>query len=717
MDILSNFVNYISAYQLNIPGWLIGSIIFLLIVLFVIGGYFLRDMFDMLYLKSGFVWFLFIAIVNLSTIFIIFVYYTNKPASVVGVPGIKGKKGKKGKKGTSVSCGYCKNNIYLQKVRKSNTICTLSAYTKEFQPIYDNYNYFQNMIDKGSNIDYYGFLNTILVGKSLSANISQTFVDKFTTLMTPSAIAVSLIKVINQGLTSASDRTYGTFRTPVPKVGYVALGDEVYGGTDTFGLNSFVVNGNIMYPAGFNKLVSFQSYNEITGDYDIYTIWQLQSQTVNDVGFGGTTEQHEFLPLGDVCNIGINNPKINDYAMIKDTCLEQVNSQDLKLVFIYAGNIQSTKSSISPDYTQEDTYLIENDVINDIEIYSVWRTPMNTFITNCNSLNKLTNDTVLANIINETADAYNEFGGIISKYRQWVNDKLKNVLIPQIVVAMLYSRHFEMESMRELIYYINKYQSQVPELRGKSINKMSFSELMNLVKTIKTQYEDYNSALVKKASLSLSDSSDAKPKPTRYKYNTADEKRLPIMIMKTYENINTALNTLAVQVENTSTLLDVIKLIIPNGLEGRIAVDSDGIAQGGVILNAIQETVVRISKMLFPPNRPVYIIKDECLGTFTIDKERESIIREFTDEKEKYNKIIDIITNNYDKYSSQIITIRAYEDLSMKKIGQLCGHISNYMDKVHNLELDEFTTNRIKGLISIYKEINDLLNNIVNQPV
>ena len=57
--------------------------------------------------------------------------------------------------------------------------------------------------------------------------------------------------------------------------------------------------------------------------------------------------------------------------------------------------------------------------------------------------------------------------------------------------------------------------------------------------------------------------------------------------------------------------------------------------------------------------------------------------------------------------------LTTYEDISIKKFGQLCGHITNYMDKIHNADLDEFTTSRIQGLISIYKDINKYISSII----
>lgn len=753
MDSLSAFVNDVSSFQIAIPLWIKIGIILVLIISLIIGGYFIKDTFDISYLKGGFSWFIFIAVINLTSILLIFYYYGANTGKYVGAQGKRGKKGKLGKVGSSTTCTYnCKTNIYIQSVRKTDIICTLNTYSDDFKTINNKYKYFTNLIKQGNNIDYGSFLNNIInkSGAPVSAKstISQDAVNKFNSLLSPTAIAILLVKSINDDITNAAERTYGTFRSPVPKVGYIPLGDCAYGGTETFELNSFVVSGNVMYPIGYNKLLSFTSYNEITEDYDKYTLWTQISQTVNDPTFGGGTEQHSFLPLGDVCSFGNQHPLLSNYAMLKDDCLEPVKSLDLKLIFIYVGNLEfnDTTSNITAqglDYTQTDSYLIKNKVANDIEIFSVWRTPMNTFLTNCNSQNQLVNNTVIFNILNNIYDALNDYGNISNEYKKWVNEILQIIEVPQFIIAMIYTKHFEIEYYKELIYYINKYQAQVPEFKkyiqshsrnaqdtqdtqdqpetlesrfgsknrasaafSQALGAMQLGELLNMVNTTQTAYDNFNKELIKNASISL--------RATKaILYNEKAEKHLPPMIIQITKNITNGLATLPIQIENSSNLLDVINIIIPNGLQGRIAVDSDGIAEGGILLNEIQEMVVRLCKIIFPPNRPAYTIKDECLGTFAIDREREQKIQDLTTEKDIYNKFIDDITTNYDKYQSQLPTIRNYEDLATNKMGQLCGHIQNYMRKIHDLDLEEFTTNRIKGLTNIYKETNSYLANII----
>jgi hypothetical protein len=711
MDSLSAFVNDISAFEIKLPLWLQSGIIIILIVAFIVGGYFMRDTFDVSALRSGYVWFIAIAIINLITIFLIFTYYGKTVGNYPSPPGNRGKKGKRGKVGSSVTCSYeCKTNIYLQSVRKTDTVCRLDVYDSNFQTLYTAFSYFLKILDAGNDIDYSGLINNIILGNALPSNttLNQTAISNFKTLMTSPAIAWFLIKIINTNITTASENTYGTFRAPVPKVGYLPLGDTVYGGTDTFTLNSFVVSGDIMYPAGYTKLTTLSAFNSKTGDIGTFTVWRQQKQTVSSPGYKGAIQQNSYLPLGDVISFGTSAPPVNNYAMIKETCLELVPAKDLKLVFIYVGALGFDNDSNNEQYKQTNSYLVQNQIVDKIEIFSVWRTPMNTFICNFNRENDLVNNTVYYNLISDMNDALNEYGNISQTYKTWVNNRLSSITLPSILIAMIYTRHYQLEATRELIYYVYKYQSQVPEFKNQNIGAMDIATLMTLINNTNKAYNKYNQKLIKEASISL-----RATKPLVY--DPKKEKHLPKMLLTTYNNIQGELDTIPVKVENSNTLLDVINIVMPNGLEGRIAVDSDGIAQGGTLLNDIQETIVRMCRILMPPTTPAYIIKDECLGTFGIDREKENAIKELTAEKDKYNKYIDTIQTQMEKYQSQIEIIRNYEDLAQRKMGQLCGHIPNYMEKIHNMDMTEITTSRVKGLIGIYREVNGYIAKIIQE--
>ena len=42
--------------------------------------------------------------------------------------------------------------------------------------------------------------------------------------------------------------------------------------------------------------------------------------------------------------------------------------------------------------------------------------------------------------------------------------------------------------------------------------------------------------------------------------------------------------------------------------------------------------------MVMPPSKQAYTIKDECLGTFALDRDREEVISEFTEIIDEYKK-------------------------------------------------------------------------------
>jgi hypothetical protein len=722
-QILTDFIDGIIAFEINIPLWIQIAVIIIVIITLSIGGYFMRDFFDISYMRSGMTWFIFIAILNLSTMLLIFLYYNKKTSatSYVGAPGNKGKRGKMGKIGKSVTCSYCKNNIYLQRVRKSDVICTLSTYTTDFKSIENNTKYFDNILKKGNRINYDNFVNGIILGKSIASENTES-VNNFRALMTPTSIAFKLVNVINDSITKASRNTYGTFRKPYGKVGYLSIGDSVYGGLEKFELNSFMINGDVMYPSNFTKLVTFTSYNSDTEDTDQYTIWRPNGQSITDnSGFKGAKETFNYLALGDICRFGTEQPKVNQIATIKESCLEVINSSELRLVFFYVGALNFTDERNKLDYTKSNSYLIENKIVNDIEMFSVWRTPSNTFITNCNSQNSVQNNSFIYNMYiqnnnSQNSNALNEYGNISSDAKSSAAFMLQSIGLPKILIASIFCKHYEIELYKELVYYFNRSQNKVPEFTSINSASASFGDLMNIISNTQKQYDDFNKNLIKQSSISLKITKPNGETSDSYTtYDESKEKHLPHELLTIYNSVNNQLLTISVKIENAHNLLDIVNTIFDNGIESRIAKDADGIAEGGSLLNLIQETILMICKMLLPPSQSSYIIKDECLGAFALDRDREIIIKEFGEVIDVYYKLNDLIINDSDKYSAIMQNKRQYEDLMNSQIGQICGHIDNFQTKINDMNLEEFTTTRIKQLIKIYQQMISYLNDIMSK--
>ena len=75
---LSDFVNDIASFEVPIPLEFQIGLIIVIIVALCVGAYFLRDVFDITTMRSGFSWFIFIAVLNLTTLLAIFLCFYKK---------------------------------------------------------------------------------------------------------------------------------------------------------------------------------------------------------------------------------------------------------------------------------------------------------------------------------------------------------------------------------------------------------------------------------------------------------------------------------------------------------------------------------------------------------------------------------------------------------------------------------------------------------------
>ena len=721
---VTDFTNTITSYEVPIPYSVLITIIVCIIVGLCSAGYFLREKFDLDMMRSGFSWFIFIAVLNLITILVVFIYYNSTTGTYRGPIGTPGKKGTIGKKGTSVSCNYCKNNIYMLRAKKAYPICNLPSQPKAFKHVFELENYFNNILGQGNSIDYSSFINNIILNQNRKSS-NQTAIDNFKTLMNTNNISILLIRAIND-FTKSSNTSYGSFRKPGGIEKYLALGDSVYGGIEgDLELNSFMINGNILFPASYTALLSFKATNHNNGELETYTIWRPNGQTINESGFKNKMERVAYKSMGDVCRFGTRPPRDSECSTISEKCLEEVDVKDMELIFIGINSIEVNNERSASNYTQPDSYLIENANVSDIEIFSVWRTPLNTFLTNCNtkynqSDNKIVNNTVIYNIVNNLSGSLNDYGNVSSSEKYRISTFFETIHIPKIVVALILSYYYEIDLIKDLVYYVNlaknlvdkNKRAKLPEFQI-DISRLQFGDLMNLIADTKEKYDKYNTNLV--ANLTNEELLKAKQsKKKRIKkqgYDESKEKHLPAMLLNVYNDTNNTLLTLPVKIENTNTLLDILNIIFENGIESRVAVDSDGILQGGTFMNSIQEMILLICKMLTPPNRPAYTIKDECLGTFPLDRDREERIKEFINILNTYKKLIEDINNNENNIYDLVDPISAYSILRIK-MGKLCSHITKFEDKILSGDLKEMTTLRIKGLIEIF---NETINNLRNQ--
>ena len=74
---LSSFIYSITSYDYTVPLWLQITMIIIIMISLITGGYFAYDTFDITSTRNGFVWFIFIAFLNLISILVVLIYYNS----------------------------------------------------------------------------------------------------------------------------------------------------------------------------------------------------------------------------------------------------------------------------------------------------------------------------------------------------------------------------------------------------------------------------------------------------------------------------------------------------------------------------------------------------------------------------------------------------------------------------------------------------------------
>jgi Na+/phosphate symporter len=162
-------------------------------------------------------------------------------------------------------------------------------------------------------------------------------------------------------------------------------------------------------------------------------------------------------------------------------------------------------------------------------------------------------------------------------------------------------------------------------------------------------------------------------------------------------------------INKTKNLYDLLMILFPDGYKTQIAANESLVNTMGLPLLPIQSNLLKLLKCIFPPNRDVYMIKNDCLSYIKIDEGRTKLVKQVQKEIRDSNKYIKIFTSNPDEYceSKQGILLR----ISQKddKLSQYLGHINNYQSKLENGEFDDFTNERLNNILTLYQSLNEFL--------
>ena len=706
---LTDFINGITNYEWEIPYSLKIGLLFFSIISISAIYYMFHEKLDQYYWYDSHKWVFVIILVNLINILFIIYYYNQKKTEIVGQPGKSGKSGKKGKRGAFLNCGYCTANLYLQRTKKYNVRadCTF-AKSATLDNMLNNIDYFNKMIDTNS-IDYSEFADNIIMSRD-STNPNSV---KFLELLAPNSLVYMGVYYISRTLGIASRKSFGTVITPTGVPGYLPLGDTIKGANEDFYLNGFMIEGDIKYPDVYSVIANMNlSYSPdgVSSDNEVstsnkYTIWRPNSVKITNKLPNNEIVTKNYIPLGELLYYGNNPPPRESIAMIADTCLEEVPSDQLDLMFIYFGlNNYTTVGKTNQSDVISAEFAINNVENNDAEIFSAWRTPMNTMVVNyCSYATSTYNNSLAYNIIKGNPEYVDDStGNIKGAGRNMINTRLDNVSIPQIMAAAYITRHYEIFIRNELYYYVSQYRSKVAEFAGLNENT-SVADMLTAIRIAKKNVQRFNQGLGV-------DNKTAK-KIAAGKIKT---KRIPEPVLNAYTSATDKLGLLGVKINNCTTLRDLMGVIFDGDLDFQIAIDNDGLAMGGSHLSEVQDIVLRICQVLFPPAGKAYNIKQECLGIAQIDREKEDLISKLDNLLSRHKKLMDDYKSDPDKYCSNWEAVTKFEEQIYGKIGEYVGHIPDYMAKIEKLNMDEFTKSKIKIIIKYYQMLVDYIDGNCN---
>lgn len=731
---LALLFNEVSKVNINISYKVKIGILILVLIVTTTMFYVYKDNLDKSVFRDSYQWYYLITLINLINIITIYYYYNYKE-DLPGLPGVEGEKGKKGNRGKFKNCSYCKHNLFIQKTNKYNPVCEVVKSTK-MTDLRDNvgeltysrlFDYFGN-----NNIDYSSIVNNGLLQKPINYDyIDKDYHKYFKTIndimYDDSTIIDMFTYLINKDIGSNRGNYYGTIIRPEAKFGYGLFGDTVKGGKEDFKLNAFLVSGgggsDLLYPKKINPIVKFKVDDSESKKKRNYVVWRgelIQEKMFPDLQKGkGSQILKRYHSLGDIIMPENVKPDKNLMSMIDETCLKKVDNNLLDMIFIYSDSNYKTLNKRLNKYQKNKIkreFQIDKPT-SMINMFSIWRTPMNTLLVSyVNESTPFYNNTLVFNLVEGRSDLLDEYGNVNIKTKKMITSRLKNIKLSVLQVIIILVHYNNIILKNKILYNLNKYMEKFDDEARNKIDELSNSsrtKLSDIVEFIENTENRYNESNIKRQK-KIFDVSETKKKQTKeyeligYDY-IEKEKKIPSAIKNLYKEFKRKEYDISRESYNITNLYQLVLEIFPNGLNERIAIDNEGLAEGGEILNYAQEWVFYFCKVVLPPTKTVYQVKNDCIGTLKIDDERSILENNLEKQVRKYNSLMRKYKDDGDKYCNNWSLVQKFQDLSFKIISQHVGHIKDFQDKIETFNFEEFTKSRLKIILEEYFKMNDYM--------
>ena len=744
----NTFVEDIGSIEYNIPYYYKSAFIILLIIIASVGLYIYNDFFSKGPFRDSYMWFFAMMIFNLVNILLIITYYNYKKETP-GSPGKVGKVGKRGTYGKAGNCGYCTYTLFFQKTKRYNTL------NKLFKRDNNNlkqitYGKYKDLINN-EDVNYQSFIMDIILGDGIvERNINRNHLEfsrLISNIMYQKQLILGLfVYYFNKNLSKISNVYSGSFMRPYGKAGYYILGDVVIGAIENIKLNAFLIapsnSEESLHPIRYDKLVTYNALNKDTDRMEEYSIWRPIGQTINGMDDLGNPKEQKYMALGDVISEGTEPPNINLVATIHEKCLKPISDDNLRLVFIHidTSSIQFTNTGFGSNRASQYSNLTREFQLDQpsvvLQMFSVWRTPLNTFLTNyINNSFKFTNNSVIYNIIGGRPDKIDEYNNVLLEEKRKIIKRLRATRLNQLQNVFILVNHYSYKYINELKYYLHKSDSQYV-----SSNTTSQRSISDRDKRFSSESNKKNISYDEgiEGASDLADSATTIKQMTDFIKQKGEEfeefnkerarrifkdpdgahgrmKRVPNYLLKIYNKVITELNQIENKIYNIENMYDLVTEIFENGIETRIAINNEGIAEGGKLLDYSQEIVMYLCKIISPPDYQSYMIKSDCIGHNVIDTGKKNLELKIEEEISKFNRFVKKYRGNPNKYCTSWESVLQFQELTYNTIGEHVGHIDNYVDKIERLEFNDFTESRLKVILEQYKKLNSFVEGNCNK--
>jgi len=601
------------------------------------------NMIDMI--KDNYNYYFILVVINLVNIILVLTYYNSYSGTYVGESGKTGDRGDKGKRGKFIACSFCKSNIFTQKSNRYSNIINIQETAKidiENNEVVEKVSqYTRKVIKLGADVKDLKskeFIETMK--KIIGLNM-----DKYVSIRGMIYMSIMEINnIISNGLTKFP----GSFHRVTGKLGYFPLGDTAFKTPKAGKLNSFMVSGDVRNPVEFKKMVTFDTLER---EGDTLTSFKVSKFTIwRPIG------PEEFNTMGDVVEVGTDPPNNNIVACLKDDCLRKLDeTKELEMMFIHTG-IQDKVNETEDDTRIKElkrSYQIINKEIDKIRLYSIWRTPINTFVTYSVNDENIKTDSLIFNIIGHHAKYLDKYGDINEKGKKFVTKRLKSIKITKPLRTLFILSFYQT--------YYTKMMDQYIEENRKDLAKLQKSESEKIIKL------EYKRLLIDK------------------------QKEVPFLV------------------NSSENLYDIAMILFPQGYEERITVDTKSNDITANVLLSIQIDLLKIIMILFPPKFDLYMIKNECLSYNRIDFERRKLMTRTSNEILNTKKYMDVYKTKPELYCDSGKGVKdeifKLDDL----LGKHLGHINNYLTKIETRDFDVFSDSRLKIIYKLYKDFNTYL--------